>query len=63
MRELKVHTNSFASMGGDPEVFDDTQIAHMAANGHRVLSHREVPGVEIQAEETSEAIISTITVA
>jgi len=63
MRELNVLTNTFASMGGDPEVFADTHIAHMAANGHRVLSHRDVPGVTIQAEETSEAIISTITVA
>jgi Fe-S cluster assembly scaffold protein SufB len=63
MRELNVLTNTLASMGGDPEVFADTHIAHMAANGHRVLSHREVPGVKIQAEETSEAIISTITVA
>jgi Fe-S cluster assembly scaffold protein SufB len=63
MSELKVLTNTLASMGGDPEVFADTHIAHMAANGHRVLSHREVPGVKIQAEETSEAIISTITVA
>lgn len=62
MRELKVLTNSFAAMGGDPEVFADAQIAHMAANGHRVLSHREVPGVTIQAEETSEAIITKITV-
>lgn len=63
MRELKVLTNTFASMGGDPEVFADTHIAHMAANGHRVLSHREVPGVTIQAEETSESIITRITVA
>lgn len=63
MRELNVLTNTLAAMGGDPEVFADTHIAHMAANGHRVLSHRDVPGVTIQAEETSEAIISTITVA
>ena len=63
MRELNVLTNTLASMGGDPEVFADTHIAHMAANGHRVLSHRDVPGVTIQAEETPEAIISTITVA
>jgi Fe-S cluster assembly scaffold protein SufB len=63
MRELKVLTNTLASMGGDPEVFADRHIAHMAANGHRVLSHREIPGVTIQAEETSEAIISRITVA
>ncbi len=63
MRELKVLTNSFAAMGGDPKVFADTQIAHMAATGHHVLSHREVPGVTIQAEETPEAIITRITVA
>ena len=63
MRELKVLTNTFASMGGDPEVFADTHIAHMAANGHRVLSHREVPGVTIQTEETSESLITRITVA
>lgn len=63
MRELNVLTDALASIGGDPGVFADTHIAHMAVNGHRVLSHREVPGVTIQAEETSEAIINTITVA
>jgi Fe-S cluster assembly scaffold protein SufB len=63
MRELKVLTNTFASMGGDPEVFADTRIAHMAANGHQVLSHREISGVKLEAEETPESIITRITVA
>ena len=62
MRELKVLTNSFASIGGDPEVFENSHIAHMAANGHRVLSHREIPGVTLHAQETPEAIVNTITV-
>ena len=62
MRELKVLTNTFASMGGDPEIFADTHIAHMAVNGHRVLSHREIPGVKLHVKETTEAIVNTITV-
>ena len=63
MRELKVLTNSFAAMGGDPEVFANTHIAHMAATGHRIVSQREIPGVHLEAEETPDAIITRITVA
>ena len=63
MRELKVLSQTLKEMGGEPEVFGNAAIAHVAANGNRVLSQREVAGVTIQAEETSEALINTITVA
>ena len=62
MRELTILQDTLALLGGDPEVFADTQLAHMAASGHRVLSQREIPGVKIQAEETAGAIISRITI-
>ena len=60
MRELKILTDTFESLGGDPEVFQDRHIAHMAASGHRLLSQREIPGVTIDAQETGDGITNTI---
>ncbi|TFG61031.1 MAG: FeS assembly protein SufBD, partial [Nitrospirales bacterium] len=60
MRELKILTDTFQSLGGDPEVFQDRHIAHMAASGHRLVSQREIPGVTIDAQETGDGITNTI---
>ena len=60
MRELKILTDTFQSLGGDPEVFQDRHIAHMAASGHRLVSQREIPGVTIDAQETGDRITNTI---
>lgn len=60
MRELKILTDTFQSLGGDPGVFQDRHIAHMAASGHRLVSQREVPGVTIDAQETGDGITNTI---
>jgi hypothetical protein len=37
--------------------------AHMVVEGHRLMSRQAIPGVEVHAEETAEAIIARITVA
>ena len=60
MRELKILTDTFQSLGGDPEVFQDRHIAHMAASGHRLVSQREISGVTIDAQETGDGITNTI---
>jgi Fe-S cluster assembly scaffold protein SufB len=36
--------------------------AHMVVDGHRLMSHQAIPGVEIEVEETEEAIDARITV-
>lgn len=60
MRELNILTETFQSLGGDPHVFQDRHIAHMAASGHHLISQREVPGVRITAKETADGITNTI---
>lgn len=60
MRELKILTDTFQSLGGDPNVFQDRHIAHMAASGHRLISQRDIPGVTIDAQETGDGITNTI---
>lgn len=60
MRELRILTDTLESLGGDPEVFQDRHIAHMAASGHRLVSQREIPGVTIDAQETADGITNTI---
>jgi len=62
MRELKILTDTLESLGGDPEVFQNRQIAHMAASGHRLVSQREIPGVTIDAQETGDGITNTIVI-
>jgi uncharacterized protein len=62
MRELPILTDTFRSLGGDPEVFQNRHIAHMAASGHHVISLREIPGVTIDTQEQGDIIISTILV-
>lgn len=60
MRELNILTDSFQTLGGDPEVFQDRHIAHMAVSGHHLVSQREIPGVTIDAKETGDGITNTI---
>jgi Fe-S cluster assembly scaffold protein SufB len=62
MRELTILTDTFQSLGGDPEVFQDRHIAHLAASGHQLISLREIPGVTIDAKETGDGITNTILV-
>ncbi len=60
MRELKILTDTLESLGGDPAVFQNQHIAHMAASGHRLVSQREIPGVRIDVKETGDGIINSI---
>lgn len=47
----------------DAAILMNPDTAHMVVEGHRMMSRQEIPGVDIQAEETDEAIVLTITVA
>jgi len=49
-------------VGADPSILDDTSIAHVVAHGHHILSHRTVPGLRVEMEETPDAIIGKLIV-
>jgi uncharacterized protein len=60
MRELKILTDTLESLGGDPQVFQNRDIAHLAASGQRLISRREIPGVTVEATETEDGITTVI---
>jgi Fe-S cluster assembly scaffold protein SufB len=47
----------------DATTLMDPHIAHMVVEGHRLMSRQRVPGVEIEARETDDALVAAITVA
>lgn len=56
MSELDTLRAALRMVGAEPEVLGDTRTAHVVAHGHRILSHRTVPGLRADLEETPEAI-------
>lgn len=47
-------------VGAEPSILDDTNIAHVVAHGHRILSRRTVPGLRVELEETPDAIVGKL---
>jgi len=50
------------AIGGESALLLNPETAHIVADAHRLLSSQEITGVEVQAEETPEAIIVHIVV-
>ena len=57
--ELK---QAFGEAGGEKGVFADTETAHLAASGHKIVSMRKVEGLEVETRETIRGISARITV-
>jgi Fe-S cluster assembly scaffold protein SufB len=53
---------ALAAAGGDIGALADPATAHVAASGHTLLSRRTVPGVELAADASGEAIEASVTV-
>jgi len=62
MSELDELRRTLPMVGAEPSILDDTRIAHVVAHGHRILSHRTVPGLRVEMEETPDAIIGKLIV-
>ena len=56
MSELDELRRALPMVGTEPSILDDTRIAHVVGHGHRILSHRSVPGVHVELEERPDAI-------
>jgi uncharacterized protein len=62
MSELEELKKTLPMVGAEPAILDDTRIAHVVAQGHHILSHRTVPGLRVELEETPDAIVGKMTV-
>jgi Fe-S cluster assembly scaffold protein SufB len=57
MSALEALIRVLPMVGAEPSILDNPGIAHVVAHGHHILSHRTVPGLRVDMEETSDAII------
>ncbi len=62
MSDLRELVDAYASAGGDRVALADQATAHLVANGCRIVSMRDVPGLTVDARETAEGIAATVTV-
>lgn len=62
MTELERFIKVLDRQNVDRAILDDTRIAHMVVSGNQRLSQRQVPGLEIESEETPDGIVAHIRV-
>ena len=62
MSELDSLMEAFGKAGGDSSILASENIAHLAASGHRLLSVRDVAGLQVSAKGTLTGISAAITV-
>lgn len=62
MSELEELTRVLPMVGAEPSVLEDENIAHVVGQGHHILSRRSVPGLHLDLEETSDAIVGKMTI-
>ncbi len=63
MRDREALFSAFGAAGGDRAILDDRNVAHLVAEGHKILSAREVEGLEVDARETASGIAVRVRVA
>lgn len=62
MSDLEELIRVLPMVGAEPSILDETGIAHVVAQGHHILSHRTVPGLRVDLEETPDSIIGKLVV-
>lgn len=62
MSELEALTRVLPMVGAEPAILDDERIAHVVGQGHRILSRRSVPGLDLDIEEAPDAIVGKMTI-
>ena len=60
--ELRELLNAFEETGADKGIFTNRDIAHLAASGHKMLSMRNVEGLEVDAKESFTGISAKVIV-
>ncbi len=62
MSDLEVLLRTWPMVGAEPSILGNHETAHLVAHGHQILSHRAVPGLHIELDETPDALTGTIVV-
>lgn len=62
MSEIDALMKAFGDAGGDRAVLESRETAHLVADGHKILSMRDVEGLEVQAKEILQGINAKVTV-
>jgi len=62
MSELDSLMKAFGEAGGDKAILENNEIAHLVADGHKLLSMKSIIGLEVDAKETITGISAKITV-
>ncbi len=62
VNELNELMKAFGESGADKGIFERKDIAHLAVSGHKILSMRDVEGLEVEAKETFNGISARVTV-
>jgi len=62
MSELDTLMKAFGEAGGDKGILADEVTAHIVANGHKILSMRDVEGLEVKTKETLTGISAKVVV-
>jgi len=62
MSELNDLMKAYGEAGGDKDILENNEIAHLVASGHKLLSMKSVEGLEIDAKETLTGISAEVTV-
>ena len=62
MSDLEELTRVLPMVGAEPTILADEKIAHVVGHGHRILSYRSVPGLDLNLKETPEALVGKMTI-
>lgn len=62
MREIDTLTEALELTGGDRHVLAQQGVAHLMANGNRIISMRDIEGLHVDAREEPDGISARITV-
>jgi Fe-S cluster assembly scaffold protein SufB len=62
MSDLSTLMKALGDAGGDKAILENNEIAHLAVDGHKLLSINNVEGLDVDAKETMTGISATIAV-
>jgi len=62
MSDLDALMEAFGTSGGDRAILQNSEIAHLVASGHKLLSMNKVEGLVVVAKETMSGISAKVTV-
>jgi Fe-S cluster assembly scaffold protein SufB len=62
MSDLDALMKALGEAGGDKAILENSEIAHLVASGHKLLSMKSITGLEVDAKETLTGISAKVTV-